>query len=152
MNNKKTMQLTIVSLALLMLTTGVVYLVVSIEQTGEVNATYVERNAGESIEGGLIQTVLFATVGGAYIPVGLWAISSRHSSKTPYFLALLGSVALIILYILSRTIDLPLVGKQDDVGFIDILSKVLQCAIISISAYIIVAIRREKNLVSLSLD
>jgi len=54
--------------------------------------------------------------------------------------------------VLSRTIDLPLVRIQDDVGFIDISSKVLQGAIIATSAYIIIAIRKEKSMVSLSVD
>ncbi len=40
---------------------------------------------------------------------------------------------------------MPLVGQQDDVGFIDILSKGLQAGIISVSAYIIISIRREKK-------
>ena len=134
-----------------MLLTGAVYLFVA---TGEI-AEAVEEHADEpdeSIEGALVETALFATVGGAYIPVGLWAINSRNSSKTPYLLAIIGSVALIILYALSRTVDLPIVGIQDDVGFIDISSKVLQAAIITASVYIVVTMRRERNLVSLRLD
>ena len=145
MKNKKAMQLAIVSVAFLMLVTGAVYLVVATEEIAEANGVYEEQNPNESIEGALIETVFFATVGGAYIPVGLWAISSRDSSKTPYFLAIIGSGALLILYILSRTVNMPLVGQQNDVGFIDILSKGLQAGIISVSAYIIISIRREKK-------
>jgi len=145
MKNKKAMQLAIVSVAFLMLVTGAVYLVVATEEIAEANGVYEEQNPNESIEGALIETVFFATVGGAYIPVGLWAISSRDSSKTPYVLAVIGSGALLILYILSRTVNMPLVGQQNDVGFIDILSKGLQVGIISVSAYIIISIRREKK-------
>lgn len=148
---KKSMQLAIMSVAFLMLLTGAVYLFVA---TGEIAEATEEHEAepGEPIEGALVETALFATVGGAYVPVGLWAISSRHSSRTPYFLAIVGSGALIILYVLSRTVSLPIVGIQDDVGFIDVSSKVLQGAIIAASAYIIIAIRKEKNLVSLSMN
>ena len=149
--NKKAIQLAIISVAILMLTTGIVYIYVATQEITEANELHQEQS-NESIKGALVEAVLFATVGGAYIPVGLWAINSRHSSKTPYYLAIIGSVSLIILYILSRTISLPIVGIQDDVGFIDVSSKVLQGGIITASAYVIIAIRKEKSLVSLTLD
>jgi hypothetical protein len=147
----KSMQLAIASVAILMLLTGSVYLFVAVGEIAEGVEEH-EAEPDESIEGVLVETALFATVGGAYIPVGLWAISSRNSSRTPYFLAIIGSGSLIILYVLSRTVDLPVVGIQDDMGFIDILSKVLQSAIIAASAYIIVEIRKQKNLASLRVN
>ena len=149
--NKKATQLAIMSVAILMLTTGTIYVFVATQEIAEANELHQEQSS-ESIEGVLVEAVLFATVGGAYIPVGLWAISSRHSSKTPYFLAIIGSGALIILYLLSRTVSLPFVGIQDDVGLIDASSKVLQGTIIAASAYIIIAIRKEKSLASLSMN
>ena len=142
--NKHAMHLAIGAVAVLMIGTGALYLFVATQEIAEANEVYVEQE-GESIEGGLIEAVFFATVGGAYIPVGLWAISSRNSSKTPYLLAIIGSGALIVIYVLSRTVDMPLVGQQDDIGFIDLGSKVLQIAIISASMYIVTTIRREKK-------
>lgn len=144
--NKNAMHAAIALVAFLMIASGAVYLYVSTQEIAEANDVYAEQEPGESIEGGLIEAIFFATVGGAYIPVGLWALSSRHSSKTPYLLAIIGSGALIALYVLSRTVDMPLVGQQDDVGFIDVGSKVLQGAIITTSAYIIATIRREKKI------
>lgn len=146
---KKSIQLAVIAVAFLTLLTGAVYLFVATQEIAEADEVH-EEEPGESIEGALIESVFFATVGGAYIPVGLWAISSRNSSKTPYFLAIIGSGALIILYVLSRNVDLPLVGIQDDVGFIDVSSKILQAAIIAASAYIIVTIRKERSLVSIA--
>jgi hypothetical protein len=143
--NKNAMYLAIGSVAFLMIATGAVYLYVATQEIAEANEVYVEQEVGESIEGALIEAVFFATVGGAYIPVGLWAISGRHSTKTPYYLAIIGSGALIVLYVLSRTVDMPLVGQQDDVGFIDVGCKVLQGAIVAASMYIIATIRKEKN-------
>ena len=143
--NKSLMQFSIASVAFLMIASGAVYLFVATEEIAEANEVYEEQDVGESIEGALIESVFFATVGGAYIPVGLWALSSRHSSKTPYWLAIIGSGALITLYVLSRTIDMPLVGQQDDVGLIDVGSKVLQGGIIAASVYIIAAIRSTKK-------
>jgi hypothetical protein len=51
-------------------------------------------------------------------------------------MALIGSGALIIFYILTRTINIPSIGLQTDIGTIDIVTKVLQGIIIFLSAYI----------------
>ena len=139
------MQLAIGSVAVLMIATGSLYLFVATQEIAEANEIFDEQEMDESIEGALTEAVFFASVGGAYVPVGLWAISGRHSSKTPYWLAIIGSGALIALYILSRTINMPLVGQQEDIGFVDIGSKSLQVGIIAASAYIITAIRKEKK-------
>jgi hypothetical protein len=142
--NKNTMQFAIGIVAFLIIATGALYLFVATQEIAEANEV-IEEQENESIEGALIETVFFATVGGAYIPVGLWAISSRHSSRTPYMLAIIGSGALIVLYVLSRTVNMPLVGQQDDIGFIDVGSKVLQGGIIAASMYIIATIKKEKK-------
>ncbi len=143
----KAMKLAIISMAFLMLATGSLYLFVSTQEIAEASQEF-EENAGNPQEfesGAFIETAFFAAVGAAYIPIGLWATITRHTSKVPYALAIGGSLALIGLYVLSRTADIPFVGQQDDVGFIDILSKVLQGGIIAVSAYIILSIRREKK-------
>lgn len=93
----------------------------------------------------MIESIFFTTAERACIPVGLWALSSRHSSRTPYWLAITGSGALTTLYVLSRIVDMPLVGQQDDVGVIDVGSKVLQVGIIAASVYIIATIRKTKK-------
>jgi len=145
--NQKAMQLGIVSVAFLMLATGAIYLLVSNEEIAEAGAEIDshETDSEESLAGPFIETAFFAAVGGAYIPVGLWTIVGKHKSKTPYYLAIAGSSALIILYVLSRTVDIPIVGQQDDIGFVDLLSKGLQVAIIAASVYVIASIKKEKK-------
>jgi len=143
----KAMKSAIISMVFLMLATGTLYLFVSTQEIAEASEEF-EDNIGNPQEfesGAFIETAFFAAVGAAYIPVGLWATITRHTSKVPYVLAIGGSFALIGLYVLSRTADIPFVGLQDDVGFIDILSKILQGGIIAISAYIIISIRRDKK-------
>lgn len=141
---KRAMHLSIGIVAFLVIVTGALYLYVATQEIAEANEIFVEHE-NEPIEGALIETIFFSTVGGAYIPVGLWAISSRHSSRTPYWLAIIGSGALIILYVLSRTVDMPLVGMQDDIGFIDVGAKVLQGGIIASALYVIATIKKEKK-------
>jgi len=145
--NSKAVKSAMVSMVFLMLATGVLYLFVSTQEIADASLEFKEQ-AGKPQEfqsGAFIETAFFAAVGAAYIPIGVWATITRHTSKIPYILAIVGSIALICLYILSRTVNIPLVGQQDDVGFIDILSKVLQGGIIAVSAYIIMSIRRDKK-------
>ena len=145
--NQKAMQLGIVSVTFLMLATGISYLLVSIAEIAEAGEKIDkhETDSKESLNGPFIETAFFAAVGGAYIPVGLWIIVGKHASKTPYYLAIVGSSALIILYVLSRTVDIPIVGQQDDIGFVDLLSKALQVGIIGFSLYVIISIKKEKK-------
>ena len=68
--------------------------------------------------------------------LGLWMAKSK-GNRIPYMVAIVGSLALIALYVLSRTISLPIVGLQEDVGTIDVLSKVLQIGIVAGSVYLL---------------
>lgn len=91
-----------------------------------------------------VQTIFFIAVGFSYIPAGLWMIKNNNSKK-PYIIALGGSLSLIILYVLSRIVDLPLVGLQSDVGTIDIASKVLQGTIVTGCSYFLIVRRKLEN-------
>src|SRR5579885_1537507 len=63
----------------------------------------------------------------------VWMIKNKLHSRAPYVIASLLSVALIGLYITSRTVNLPVVGIQEDVGAVDILCKVTQGGIVVVS-------------------
>ena len=80
-----------------------------------------------------IQTMLFTTAAVSYLPIGVWMIKNKLHSRAPYVIASLISVALIGLYVISRTVSLPVVGIQEDVGTIDILCKISQGGIIVVS-------------------
>ena len=80
-----------------------------------------------------IQTMLFTTAAVSYLPIGVWMIKNKLHSRAPYVIASLISVALIGLYVISRTVSLPVVGIQEDVGTIDILCKISQGGIVVVS-------------------
>lgn len=84
-----------------------------------------------------VETMFFAATAVIYLPLGVWMLKNKLSSRAPYVIASIISVALIGIYIASRTVNLPVVGLQNDVGFIDILSKILQGAILAISAILL---------------
>jgi hypothetical protein len=78
----------------------------------------------------------FLIVATAYIPVAIWILKAKYGNKIPYTLALIWSGALIIFYILTRTINIGYIGLQTDVGTIDVITKVLQGIVIFLSVYI----------------
>ncbi len=91
-----------------------------------------------------IQTMLFATAAIVYLPLGIWMIKNNLHSRAPYVIASLVSIALIGLYVLSRTVSLPLVGIQADVGIVDILAKITQGSIVVISLLLLQNWKKQK--------
>jgi hypothetical protein len=112
------------------------------DETINPGAQQEERSEGSEEEevGGLatqVQTAFFIVVGLGYAGVGVWILKDKGKTNPPYIIAIGGSIAIIGLYVASRTVNLPIVGLQEDVGTIDIISKVLQVAIIGLAAYMI---------------
>jgi hypothetical protein len=151
-------------LAALMLSTAIIYFVAAVEESaesaeGEVSeqttstkdrdfdndeapSAATSTGADQDETGGdalatQVQTAFFAIVGLGYTSIGIWMLKDKGRTNAPYIIAIVGSISIIGLYVASRTIDLPIVGLQDDVGTIDILSKVLQVGIVVLAAYIV---------------
>jgi hypothetical protein len=116
---------------IMMLSTAIIYFVAASEISTESSAS--------------VETTLFVVSGCAYMAVGLWMARSK-GNRIPYMIAIVGSLALIGLYILSRTVSLPIVGLQEDVGTIDILSKVLQIGIVAGSVYLLKQNNRHESI------
>lgn len=109
----------------------------------------------------IAESALFVTAGMAYVAVAGWMLvdlskaaktknevvkggrqnspdgNNPGNTRVPYVIAIAGSASLIILYIISRTVALPIVGLQEDVGPIDVTSKILQAGIIGVSISIL---------------
>lgn len=116
----------------LMIAVGVIYFVAAYFESAEFNTEL----------GAQIETMFFTIAGILYLPLGIWMLKNGFNSRAPYVMAIIGSVALIGLYAASRMIALPVVGKQDDIGMLDISSKVLQVAIIAVSSILIPKLRK----------
>ena len=111
----------------LMLITGGIYLYES----------YLESQEFSTELAAQAETMFFATAGILYAPFGIWMLKSKLASRAPYIISIIGSVSLIMLYIASRNVNLPLVGQQEDVGVTDLASKVLQVGIIIICSILL---------------
>ncbi|MBI3640335.1 MAG: hypothetical protein HY223_08485 [Thaumarchaeota archaeon] len=159
--NNKSVQIITYLVAIIILSTSAIYFVTGYQQlTDESGAGFHEIKGGsENLQatsdldksqwseidlGGKVQTLFFIAVGIAYVPLGIWMLKNKDGKK-PYIIAFSGSLSLIVLYFLSRTIDLPIVGLQGDVGTIDITSKILQGTIIAGSSYLIIIRRKLEN-------
>jgi len=148
----KTTRIAIFALVALMLSASSVYFVQAYEETNEEgsdeeNETEILTNNDEISaenyeETELPEAAFFSLVGLAYIPVSGWMIHKKHASRKPYVIALIGSLAMVVFYILTRTIDLPIIGLQTDVGITDTVAKILQIAAIGFSGFLIYKIEK----------
>jgi len=131
----------------LMISTAVVYFIVASQDYSELSQSASSSDSTTSTiteskdQGEIIATVnemvFFIVVGVAYIAAGIWMLENKYYSKMPYIIAIIGSIALIAFYISTRTMNIPSIGVQDDIGTTDILSKVMQAAIAGVSIYIV---------------
>ena len=135
------MMVTALVLAALLAVTGAIYLISAYEEPIEAaNETAAEGQPPGPLDlGTQVQTLFFAIAGLANLGVAGWIIVCRKNLTTrmPFLIAAIGSAALIGLYILSRTTSLPIVGIQDDVGTMDIVSKGLQTSAVGIALYML---------------
>jgi hypothetical protein len=131
----------------LMISTAAVYFIVASQDYSELSQSASSSDSTTSTiteskdQGEIIATVnemvFFIVVGVAYIAAGIWMLENKYYSKMPYIIAIIGSIALIAFYISTRTMNIPSIGVQDDIGTTDILSKVMQAAIAGVSIYIV---------------
>ncbi len=112
----------------LMLITGGIYFYESYLESSEFNTELAAQ----------AETMFFATAGILYVPFGILMLKSKLASRAPYIISIIGSVALIVLYVASRNVNLPIVGQQEDVGVTDLASKILQAGIIAICSVLLV--------------
>jgi hypothetical protein len=128
----------------LMISTAAVYFIVASQDYSKLsqsasssgNTTTESKDQGDIIAT-VNEMVFFIVVGVAYIAAGIWMLENKYYSKIPYIIAIIGSTALIAFYISTRTMNIPSIGVQDDIGTTDILSKVMQAVIAGVSIYIV---------------
>lgn len=127
----------IIVVSILMVLSGIIYFISSYMETLDASSLDVSSQ---------IQTMFFATAGIVYVPLGIWMLKNRLHSRAPYVISILVSVFMIFLYIVSRSINLPVVGIQTDVGVIDLLTKIIQVGIIAFSAILLRDLKKHQVL------
>ena len=115
----------------------------SAQNTSESNQ--IERAEGNEIshqkvfekERRVLEFPLSVGAGIGYAATGLWMILDRRNSKSPYIIAIVGSLILLGIYASSRTIGISNLGTES-VGMLDAIVAGLQVAIIATCLYILV--------------
>jgi len=128
------------SLAGVLVIIGVVYCLVAnseYEDSKEMAAMGIDGEAAEK----RFETSFFVSTGVVnFILAGLVMKSNR--SIVPYLASAGISAGLIVIYIASRTVGVPIVGVEYYIGRIDLILKVLQVVAIVLSGLAIVNIRK----------
>jgi hypothetical protein len=124
-----------------MLTTAIVYFMVASQEYVDLLEFQAVGIEGETQEK-QIEMTLFIGSGLTYIGLFAWIIGVKLRQITPYVAVAGVSVILIVTYIASRTVGVPMVGVEYYVGKLDMVSKALQVILIGLSLYLAFRIRR----------
>jgi glucan phosphoethanolaminetransferase (alkaline phosphatase superfamily) len=90
----------------LMIATSLLYFYVAYEDYQELLQTSSTASA-DDIQATRNEMTFFLIVAISYIPISIWMLKVKHSSKIPYVIAIVGSAALIVFYMSTRVIDIP---------------------------------------------
>ena len=134
--------------AALMLLTGAIYFYVASQDYADISqSAHLSTGAknAQDIMATTNEMIFFIIIGLGYIAVGIYTLENTYRNKIPYMMAIVGSSALILFYILTRTINIPSIGIQDDIGVTDVLTKVMQAAIVALSLYVVVSLTKRKS-------
>ena len=135
-------------LLVLIVSTAVIYFVVASQEYSDLIEFLEVGIQGETQEK-QVEMALFIGAGIVYLGLFVWILKTKLRSKIPYIAVAAVSVVLIATYAASRTIGVPIVGIEYYIGRLDLVNKVIQVIIISISVYLIFGIR--KNIIKESI-
>ncbi|HXP52879.1 MAG TPA: hypothetical protein VN922_23235 [Bacteroidia bacterium] len=138
-----TLIITVYIVTALMLATAIIYFLAASESYSEISQLTSQSSIDKAdIMRTTNEMLFFTIVGIAYILVGFWIVKRKYRSKVPYIVAIAGSAALIVFYIATRTISLPNIGLEAEIGITDTVAKVLQGLIIAGSLFILGSSKR----------
>lgn len=84
----------------------------------------------------MLELSLSVGAGIGYAAIGIWMILDKRNSKSPYIIAIVGSLILLGVYASSRTIGISNLGIES-VGILDSVVAGLQVAIVATCLYIL---------------
>ena len=91
----------------------------------------------------LVEITLFVGSGIVYFGLSAWVLKAGGRKRLPYIASIAVAVALIITYIASRTVGVPIVGVEYYVGRLDMISKALQVMVIGISGFALFNMKKQ---------
>lgn len=127
-------------LAVLLISNAIVYFVVAFQEYSDL-VEFLQIGINGETQEKYIEISVFVGAALIYLGLVIWVLKSGLKNKNPYMVSAVFSIIMIGIYIASRTIGVPVVGIEYYVGKIDVVSKILQAAIIGLAGYLIFAIR-----------
>jgi hypothetical protein len=127
-------------LAVLLVSNAIVYFIVAFQEYSDL-VEFLQIGINGETQEKYIEISVFVGAALIYLGLVIWVLKSGLKNKNPYIVSAVFSIIMIGIYIASRTIGVPVVGIEYYVGKIDIVSKILQAAIIGLAGYLIFAIR-----------
>ncbi|HEY7227550.1 MAG TPA: hypothetical protein VH481_05440 [Nitrososphaeraceae archaeon] len=94
-----------------------------------------KTETGSELMTSQIEIVFFTVCGIAHVPIGLWVYRNRKNDASPYLIAVTGSLVVVLLYIMYKTIAPSMNDPHEDFGVLNILSRILQVSIIIAASY-----------------
>ncbi len=82
-----------------------------------------------------VEITLFISSGIIYLGLFVWVLKAGLRQKLPFIVSIVVALALILTYIASRTIGVPIVGVEYYISRLDMISKVLQVIVIGVSGF-----------------
>ena len=118
------------SLSAILISIGIVYCLVALSEYEDSIDLSQMGIMGETNEKHF-EASFFTVTGIVNFGLGVWVLKSRRI--TPFVLSAIISAGLIVTYIMSRTVGVPIVGVEYYIGRLDVISKVLQVLAIALS-------------------
>lgn len=131
------------SLAAILIAIGFVYGIVAFSEYQDYKELTDMGIKGESSEKQFEMT-FFTAIGIVNLSLGVWVLRSGTDRVMPYIISGVISFGLIVIYVASRTVGVPIVGVEYYVGRIDVISKILQAIAIALSSIAVYNIRKSK--------
>jgi hypothetical protein len=127
-------------LAVLLISNAIVYFIVAFQEYSDL-VEFLQIGINGETQEKYVEISVFVGAALIYLGLVIWVLKSGLKNKNPYMVSAVFSIIMIGIYIASRTIGVPVVGIEYYVGKIDVVSKILQAAIIGLAGYLIFAIR-----------
>jgi len=129
---KVNQKIIVYSLSAFLVATGIVYFMVANGEYQDFKELIDLGIKGETAEKQFEMT-FFIVSGIIYLGLVVWVLKLGKTKKYPFIASMIVSAVLIVIYVASRTIGVPIVGTEYYIGKLDILSKVFQAIVIGLS-------------------
>jgi len=138
----------IYSLSAVLVASGIAYLLVTNSEYSDYKDLASVGMKGNEIAEKQFEISFFIVAAAIYFGLCTRVLKSRNNRrrKVPYIASIAVSAFLIVAYIASRTVGVPIVGVEYYVGRLDILTKILQGIVIGLSCVAISNMKKQKSI------